>query len=265
MTWLKLAGSNRGGLMNPVILVLLAVLAGSSAAAGSATPRWMKEQARLQAEYRERKSGSQPQQAQGSDGSNSEGHQPSTIRVGVVGAGANTKRFHIPNLQKLAGVQVLAVANRSPASTAAAAAEFGITHQAATWREVVENPALDAVVIGTWPYMHKEITMAALAAGKHVLCEARMAMDATEAAQMLAAARSSPQLVTQLVPSPMTLRWDKTISRLLREGALGTLLHVDMRGIGGKPPDTNSPMHWRNSFELSGVNTMTLGIYYEAR
>ena len=71
--------------------------------------------------------------------------------------------------------------------------------------------------IGTWPYTHKSMTIAALAAGKHVLTEARMAMDLAEAKEMLAASRASPQLVAQVVPSPMTLAYDGTIKRLLRD------------------------------------------------
>ena len=50
--------------------------------------------------------------------------------------------------------------------------------------QVVTAADVDAVVIGTWPYMHKDITVAALAAGKHVLTEARMAMNAAEVRQL---------------------------------------------------------------------------------
>ena len=55
-----------------------------------------------------------------------------------------------------------------------------------SWEELLEDESLDAVCIGTWPYMHRTLTTAALAAGKHVLCEARMAMSASEAHEMLA-------------------------------------------------------------------------------
>jgi Oxidoreductase family, NAD-binding Rossmann fold len=52
---------------------------------------------------------------------------------------------------------------------------FPMLHQAvANWKRVVEDPELDAVVIGTWPNMHRTLVCAALQAGKHVLCEARM-------------------------------------------------------------------------------------------
>ena len=53
------------------------------------------------------------------------------------------------------------------------------------------DPDIDAIVIGTWPYLHCPITLAALEAGKHVLTEARMSMNAAEAHRMLAAAAAA--------------------------------------------------------------------------
>ena len=79
------------------------------------------------------------------------------------------------------------------------------------------------------------------------------------------AARAKPSLITQIVPSPMTLSYDATIQRLIREGALGQLLHVDVKGCGGAPLDAERPLHWRNQMEYSGLNIMTLGIFYASR
>ena len=99
-----------------------------------------------------------------------------------------------------------AVVNRSPESSAAAAAALEIPNVAASWQELVSSPDIDAVCIGTWPYTHAEMTIAALNAGKHVLCEARMAMNAAQAKEMIAASAAHPELVAQIVPSPMTLK-----------------------------------------------------------
>ena len=107
------------------------------------------------------------------------------------------------------------------------------------------------------------MTLAALAAGKHVLTEARMAMNADEAGRMLDASLAKPGLVAQVVPSPITLFADATIRRLIAEGFLGQLLAVESR-IRGDFLDSESPMHWRQNAELSGNNIMAMGIYYEA-
>src|SRR5439155_25539324 len=127
------------------------------------------------------------------------------LRIGLVGAGANMRARHIPGLRAIPDVEIVAVCNRRPASTVAAAREFDIPRCYGHWEEVIADPDIDAVVIGTWPYLHCPITLAALEAGKHVLTEARLSLNITEAQRMLAAARAKPELVTQVVPSPVGL------------------------------------------------------------
>ena len=107
------------------------------------------------------------------------------------------------------------------------------------------------------------MTVAALEAGKHVLCEARMAMNAAEAHRMLEASRAHPDLVAQLVPAPMSLRVDPTVRRLLDEGYLGELLVANVRGVTGAFVDPEVPLHWRQDIRLSGLNALTMGIWHE--
>ena len=187
-----------------------------------------------------------------------------TIRVGIVGAGNNTRLRHIPGLQEIEGVEIVSVVNRSRESSQRVASEFGIPKVYDSWKELVEAPDTSAIVIGTWPYLHYPITMAAIAANKHVLCEARMAMNAWEARQMWDAARARPDLVTQIVPSPFSLHVDKTIQRLIREGYLGDILAIEVNASNGNFLDPQGPLHWRHDFDLSGYNIMALGIWYEA-
>jgi predicted dehydrogenase len=122
-------------------------------------------------------------------------------------------------------------------------------------------PGLDAVCIGTWPYRHREFTLAALAAGKHVLCEARMAMDATEAEDMLAA--SCTTLARVSVPAPFDFRLGPTVARMVAEGQLGDILEAAVTMLNGSGLDAAAPIHWRNRAEYSGHNVMTFGIYAE--
>ena len=186
------------------------------------------------------------------------------IRVGIVGAGANTRSRHIPGLRAQPGVEIVQVANRSAESSNRVAAEFNIPSTAPDWRALVDNPAIDAVMIGTWPYLHAPITLAALEAGKHVLCEARLAMNLAEAREMAQVARAHPELVAQVVPAPFTLGVDKTVQRLLREGFLGRLLSIEVRVADGRFFDPAAPLSWRQDIDLSGLNVMSLGIWYES-
>ena len=186
------------------------------------------------------------------------------IRVGFIGAGANTRKHHIPKLKAQPGVELVAVANRSKESGEKVAREFGIGRVHASWPEIVNAPDIDAICIGTWPYMHCEMTTAALAQGKHVLCEARMAMDAAEGRRMLEASRKAAGLVAQLVPAPHTLEVDATIQSLLEDGFLGEVLAVELQAAQGRFIEPEAPIHWRQDITLSGHNILNMGIWYEA-
>ena len=184
------------------------------------------------------------------------------IRVGLVGAGDNTRRKHIPGLLAQEGVELVAVANRRRESSERVARDYGIARVHDHWREVVDADDLDAIVIGTWPYLHCPVTLAALATGKHVLTEARMAMNLAEAEMMLAASREAPHLVTQIVTGGAALHADATIRRLIADGYLGDIVAVEVRQLYGYI-DREAPYHWRHNREYSGLNIMRMGILYE--
>lgn len=187
-----------------------------------------------------------------------------TLRIGIVGAGTNTREKHIPGLRAIPGVEIVAVANRTLASSQRAAEELGIPRAHANWLDLVEDDEVDAVVIGTWPYMHFPVTVAALEHGKHVLCEARMALDAEEARAMLEVSRSRPELVAQVVPAPHTLVVDGYIQELLAQGFLGELLAVEVAVTQADFVEADGALHWRQNRDYSGLNTLAMGIWYEA-
>ncbi len=186
-----------------------------------------------------------------------------TIRIGLIGAGANTRDRHIPGLRALEGVELVAVVNRRPESTQAAARALGIPRTYEHWSELLRDPDIDAVVIGTWPYLHCPVTLTALEAGKHVLTEARLSMNAAEAHRMLAAARRYPQLVTQVVPSPFGLKGHDVMCELIGNGYLGELREVQVHAFTAALADPAAPLSWRQDAQLSGYNALVLGILHE--
>lgn len=185
------------------------------------------------------------------------------IRIGIVGAGANTKLRHIPGFRDIEGVEIVGVANRTEESSARAAKEHDIPQAYSDWQALIADDSVDAVMIGTWPNMHCEITCAALDAGKHVLTEARMARNAAEAHQMLAASQAHPELVTQIVPSPLGLVHHQYVRQLMDDSYLGDLREVVVLGAGDAFWDYTKPIHWRQDAEISGFNTLSLGIMHE--
>jgi predicted dehydrogenase len=188
---------------------------------------------------------------------------PTPLRIGLIGAGANTRLRHIPGLRALPGVEIVAVCNRRPASTATVAREYGIPRTFERWQDLVADPGVDAVVVGTWPYLHSPIALAALEAGQHVLTEARMSMNAAEAHRMLAAARRAPHLVTQIVPSPYGLTGQDVMEELIRSGFLGDLREAEVLYRNAALADPAAPLSWRQDLALSGFNMLALGILHE--
>jgi predicted dehydrogenase len=186
------------------------------------------------------------------------------IRIGIVGAGEIVRTRHLPGLKRHAEVEIVAVSN----STYESAEEFCRENvpQATpmqNWAELLAIPDLDVIWIGTPPYMHSAVTVSALEAGKHVFCQARMAMDLAEAEEMLAASRRFPELVTMLCPPPFGLRGDLLVKKLLAENYLGRPHHIRLRSFTGAYLNPDLPAHWRQRIEISGLNVLALGIYVE--
>ena len=183
------------------------------------------------------------------------------IRLGIIGAGGIFHSRHFPGLGEIEDVKLVAVCNRSEASSHKVAKAYDIAHVESDWRKLIARDDLDAVMIGTWPYMHKQMSVAALEAGKHVFCQARMASDLAEAREMAAAAERYPQLVNMLCPPPHRMPWEPYIQHLLVSGELGDLREVRLRCIN----DVNlgESLTWREQVEYSGKQVMQVGIWAE--
>ena len=134
-------------------------------------------------------------------------HKNNKLRLGIVGAGEIVKRRHLPALQRHPEVEIVAISNSTYESSEKFCQENAPHATPMTnWAELLAIPELDVIWIGTPPYMHSAVTVSALEAGKHVFCQARMAMDLAEAKEMLAVSRRYPELVTMICPPPHGMR-----------------------------------------------------------
>jgi predicted dehydrogenase len=186
------------------------------------------------------------------------------IRVGLIGAGANTRAVQIPGFRRMPDVEILGVANRSLESSQRVTSEFDIPRAYPSWQALLADDDIDAVLIGTWPYMHRTITLAALEQGKHVLCQARMANTAAEAHEMLAASQRYPELVCQLVPTSTSYVIDRALQELVAGGTVGDVLSVDVQRVQRGFADYDGELDWRHDREFSGYNTLNIGSTYES-
>jgi predicted dehydrogenase len=114
---------------------------------------------------------------------------PTKLRVGVIGLGIG--RMHIEGWREHAGVEVVAIADLDEARLAKVGDEFGIPQRYTSPEEMLKNAQLDVVSVCTPNKFHKDLTLAALAAGCHVLCEKPMAMSAAEGREMLLASQKA--------------------------------------------------------------------------
>ena len=185
-----------------------------------------------------------------------------TVRIGLIGAGDNTRGKHIPGFRQIDGVELVSVANRTRESSQRVADSFDIPKVYDDWSQLIAAPDTNAICIGTWPNMHRTMVLEALRANKHVLTEARMAMNAAQAREMLQSSMENPHLVAQVVPAPFTFYTEKVVADLIADGYVGDILAVDVTVSMGFI-DREAPFTWRHDLDLSGYNVMLLGAVYE--
>jgi len=118
-----------------------------------------------------------------------------TIRVGVAGVGAAAQINHIPALKKTEGLEIAALCDRDPEKTSRVAQKFQVPHVYRRFEEMLEDDEIDAVDVCTPNFLHAPMAIAALEAGKHVLCERPMARSAEEAAAMAKAAKKADRVL----------------------------------------------------------------------
>jgi predicted dehydrogenase len=187
-----------------------------------------------------------------------------SLKIGIVGAGAIVRQRHAPGILKSGLAEILAVANSSPESARAFCAEFCPGADVVNdWRELVTRDDIDIVWIGTGPILHAPVTIAALAAGKHVFCQARMSTDLDSARAMFASAEAHPDLVTMLCPPPHGLAMDAYVRQMLDADTVGELRLIRLQSFNSAFLDPLAPAHWRQQTSISGKNIMTLGIHTE--
>ncbi len=150
-----------------------------------------------------------------------------TLRLGIIGTGF-ARRVQLPALALVPGVRPVAVASGNRANAEATAREFSLPAVFDHGAELARDPQVDAVIVASTPASHAEFAIAALEAGKHVLCEKPTALNAAEAQRMLAASRARPDRVAWI---DHELRYDaarRKIRELIRGGAIGEVRHMEL-------------------------------------
>ena len=148
------------------------------------------------------------------------------IGIGIIGSGF-ARTTQIPGFRACEGARVVMIASKHRENAERVAREFDIEHVASDWREVIARDDVDLVSIVTPPVTHKEMTLAALDAGKAVLCEKPMAMNAEEAGEMRRRAERAGVLALidhelRFLPGRLKAR------EMIQNGEIGEVRHVNL-------------------------------------
>lgn len=188
------------------------------------------------------------------------------VRLGIIGAGNFTQAMLLPNFKKLADVDVVVVCNRTLESVKQVAEKFGVPEHATDYRDVLSRKDIDAVLIGTPPYFHLQGVLAALDAGKHVLCQTRIAEDSQQAMQIYEAGKKAEAkgLKTMLARTDSYVKGDLFIRHLLKTGYVGRLHQVFATRVLPNFVDSKAPLQRRQNIKNFGpINPMHIGLYWD--
>ena len=173
---------------------------------------------------------------------------------GIVSTAKIGRDRALPGMKKSAHVDIRAIASRDAAVARKTADALGIAHAYGSYEALLADPAIEAIYNPLPNHMHVPLTLQAAAAGKHVLCEKPIALDATEAAQLRHAAKHV--LIAEAFMVRFHPQWLRA-RELIREGRIGALRAVQMF-FGYHNVD---PANVRNRADIGGGGLYDIGCY----
>lgn len=186
----------------------------------------------------------------------------SSLRVALIGTGfmgrthSHAWRTAAQFFDLPATPETTVVVGRDPARTEDFARRWGWQRWSTNWREVVDSDDIDAVDIVAPGDVHAPIAEAALAAGKHVLCEKPLASSVEDAERMAAAATAHPDLVAACGFSYRRTPALAAARELIAQGRLGAIRHVRAQYLQDWLTDPEAPFTWRLDRAVAGSGAL---------
>ena len=184
-------------------------------------------------------------------------NMPSKLRIGIMGT-ARIAKTVVPHMMASDNAEVVAIASRSLEKARLFASEHGLPDAYGSYDALLSSDHIDAVYIPLPPSMHCEWTIKAAAAGKHVLCEKPLAVDATQAQQMIDAAIQHRIILLDAVMWYHTAR-AQVMRDIIIGGQLGELRQVTSAFTF--PSTAMADDNLRFSAALGGGSLLDLGWY----
>src|SRR5262249_12648399 len=180
------------------------------------------------------------------------------IGVGLIGTGF-ARSAQAPAFSVCEWAELRAACSWRLENTQRVAAEFNIKYACENYEEMLALDDVPLIIISAPPHLHYPITLDALDAGKHVICEKPMAMNALEAREMTEAAESLPD---QLSIIDHELRFNPTwrrLKELVDDGFLGDLYHINITIASGFRHSALRPWNWWSKKSAGGGLLGALG------
>jgi len=179
------------------------------------------------------------------------------IRFGILGAARIAPIALLEPAALLPGVEIAEVAASSVDKAQAFADEHNIAAVSESYAALVESPHVDAIYNALPPNLHERWSIAALEAGKHVLCEKPFAMNAAEARRMVTAANASERLLIEAFHYRFHPYFQRVLDMLAND-VIGDIRHVEAQ-FDVRIPYSSS--EFRHNPMLGGGALMDLGCY----
>jgi len=178
------------------------------------------------------------------------------LRFGILSTAKIGRELVVPAIQDAENCVVTAIASRDLSRAREMADRFSVPHAFGSYEDMLASDAIDAVYIPLPTSQHIEWTIKAANAGKHVLCEKPMALKASEIDAVIEARDRNKVLISEAFMVTYSPVWHKVRS-LLKEGAIGTLKHVQ----GAFTYYNRDAGNMRNKPELGGGGLPDIGVY----
>jgi predicted dehydrogenase len=181
-----------------------------------------------------------------------------TIRLGLVAASRIAGPAIVDPAPDVDGIELTAVGARDLGRAREVAAKWGIPHAFGSYAELIGSDLIDAVYIGSPASLHRESAVAAIEAGKHVLCEKPLAANADDA-RTIADAAAATELVVMEAFHWRYHPYAAQIREVLDSGVLGRLDRIE--AVFEVPDGDISRQDIRWDLAIGGGATMDLGCY----
>ncbi|MEA5593781.1 Gfo/Idh/MocA family oxidoreductase [Rivularia sp. UHCC 0363] len=184
-------------------------------------------------------------------------NQQGVIGVAVVGTGFGQK-VHIPGLQAHSRTQVVAVYNRDLDKASQIAQSHNIPHACNNLTDILQLPEVQAVTISTPPFLHYEMAKQVLQAGKHLLLEKPVTLNATEAKELYYLAQEKGVIATVDFEFRFVPGW-LLFCELLAQGYVGNKRLITINWFGSSRSNPDRAWNWYSQKDKGGGTLGSLG------